>query len=193
MMMEINSYNDLFSRFAGNERVYLLLYKSDSDQSRCALRDLDNASKELKSDSVYTADVNTVKDIHQRYGIDSVPTLLVFKNGKHESTIKGCHDSQYYKTLLENSTYQAASSQNKKAEKRVTVYSTPTCSWCNTLKSWLRKNNINYRDVDISRDQKAADTLVRRSGQQGVPQTDINGRIVVGFNQPLLKELLEIQ
>jgi glutaredoxin-like YruB-family protein len=192
-MTEINSYNDLFSRFAGNERVYLLLYKSDSEQSRCALQGLENASKDMKLDSVYTADVNTVKDIHQRYGIESVPSLLVFKNGEYENTIKGCHDSQYYKTLLENSIYQAVSSQNNKAVRRVTLYSTPACSWCNTLKSWLRKYNINYRDVDISRDQKAADALVRRSGQQGVPQTDINGRIVVGFNQPLLKELLEIQ
>lgn len=192
-MIEINSYNDLFSRFAENERVYLLLYKSDSEQSRCALQGLENASKDIKSDSVYAADVNMVKDIHQRYGIESVPSLLVFKSGEHENTIKGCHDSKYYKALLENSVYQAAAALNKKAEKRVTVYSTPTCSWCNTLKSWLRKNSINYRDVDISRDQKVADALVRRSGQQGVPQTDINGQIVVGFNQPLLKELLEIQ
>jgi glutaredoxin-like YruB-family protein len=76
--------------------------------------------------------------------------------------------------------------------KRVTVYSTPTCSWCNTLKAWLQKNNIRYSDVDVSRDQNAAEALVRRTGQQGVPQTDINGQIVVGFNQQRLKELLEI-
>jgi len=47
--------------------------------------------------------------------------------------------------------------------------------------------------VDVSREQNAAEVLVRRSGQQGVPQTDINGQIVVGFNQQRLKELLEIQ
>jgi glutaredoxin len=47
--------------------------------------------------------------------------------------------------------------------------------------------------VDISQNQDAAEALVRRSGQQGVPQTDINGQIVVGFDQPRLKELLEIQ
>ncbi len=46
--------------------------------------------------------------------------------------------------------------------------------------------------MDISRDEKAAQNLVRRSGQQGVPQTDINGRIVVGFDQAKLDELLEI-
>jgi glutaredoxin-like YruB-family protein len=72
------------------------------------------------------------------------------------------------------------------------VYSTPTCSWCNTLKTWLRKNNIPFTDVDVSRDQRAAEELTRRTGQQGVPQTEINGQIVVGFNQPRLKELLEL-
>ncbi|MBA4410258.1 MAG: NrdH-redoxin [Odoribacter sp.] len=76
---------------------------------------------------------------------------------------------------------------------QVTVYSTPTCSWCNTLKSWLKQNNISFRDVDVSRDEKAAQDLVRRSGQQGVPQTEINGQIVVGFDQQRLKQLLEIQ
>jgi glutaredoxin len=47
--------------------------------------------------------------------------------------------------------------------------------------------------VDVSSDQRAAEDLVRRTGQQGVPQTDINGEIVVGFNQPKLKELLGIR
>jgi glutaredoxin len=56
----------------------------------------------------------------------------------------------------------------------------------------LRQNRISFTDIDISHDEKAAQNLVRRSGQQGVPQTEINGQIVVGFDQPKLKKLLEI-
>jgi glutaredoxin-like YruB-family protein len=93
---------------------------------------------------------------------------------------------------MESTIYQAKAKAEGKTIKQVTVYSTPTCSWCNTLKTWLRKNNIPFTDVDVSRDQRAAEELTRRTGQQGVPQTEINGQIVVGFNQPRLKELLEL-
>ncbi|MBN1790407.1 MAG: thioredoxin family protein [Bacteroidales bacterium] len=191
-MIPVNSHSDFVAKASGNERAFLLLYKSAGDQSQCAYQSLEDATKSKDSMPVYVADVNQVRDIHVKFGIDSVPSLLVFRSGKFENTIKGCHNSDYYKALMEDSVFQAKASNVLKASRQVTVYSTPTCSWCNTLKSWLQKNNIRYTDIDISQNQKAAESLVRRSGQQGVPQTDINGQIVVGFNQPRLKELLEI-
>ncbi|HDR52963.1 MAG TPA: NrdH-redoxin [Mariniphaga anaerophila] len=80
----------------------------------------------------------------------------------------------------------------KKSQKNVTVYTTPTCTWCNTIKRHLQEYGIRYREVDVSRDQKAAEEMVRRSGQQGVPQTDINGEIIVGFDKPRINRLLGI-
>jgi len=77
-------------------------------------------------------------------------------------------------------------------QKNVTVYSTPTCTWCNTLKGYLRKNHIRFRDVDVSRDQRMAEELVRKSGQQGVPQTEIDGQIIVGFDKQRINTLLGI-
>lgn len=59
-----------------------------------------------------------------------------------------------------------------KTPKSVTVYTSPSCSWCHTLKSYLRKNQVRFGEVDISRDQRAAEELVRRSGQQGVVETE---------------------
>jgi glutaredoxin len=38
-----------------------------------------------------------------------------------------------------------------------------------------------------------AEEMVRRSGQQGVPQTDINGEIIVGFDKARINRLLDIQ
>jgi glutaredoxin-like YruB-family protein len=73
------------------------------------------------------------------------------------------------------------------------VYSSPLCSWCNTLKSYLRKNRIRFTDIDISRDKRAADELVKRSGQMSTPQTDINGEIIVGFDKNKINKLLEIK
>ncbi len=142
---------------------------------------------------VFSADVASVRDIHLAYDIRTVPTLLVFEKAQLVSVIKGCHESSFYKALTDNAVFQAKAKAEGKEIKRVTVYSTPSCSWCTTLKSWLRKNNVPFSDVDVSRDQSSAEAMVRRSGQQGVPQTDINGQVVVGFDQNRLKQLLEIQ
>lgn len=188
----IRSYSELQERLDGNEKSFLLLYCEGSEMSLCALTNVEEGLKGIDNVGLYAANVNTVRDIHQNYGIDSVPALLIFSGKNPGTVIKGCHENSYYRALAENSMYKAELNAEKKPSRNVTVYSTPSCSWCNTLKTWLQKNNIRYADIDISRDQRAAEELVKRSGQQGVPQTDINGQIVVGFNQPRLKELLGI-
>ncbi|MEW6045612.1 MAG: glutaredoxin family protein [Bacillota bacterium] len=79
------------------------------------------------------------------------------------------------------------------SQPRVIVYSTPTCPWCNATKRYLRERQIRFYDVDVSRDPKAAQEMVRKSGQQGVPVIDINGRIVVGFDRPKIDALLGLR
>ena len=73
------------------------------------------------------------------------------------------------------------------------VFSTPTCTYCNQAKRYLRERGVHFRDVDVSKDATAARDLVRRSGQQGVPVLDIGGRIIVGFNRPEIDKLLELK
>ncbi len=72
----------------------------------------------------------------------------------------------------------------------VIVFSTPTCSYCNKAKQYFRKNQVPFRDVDVSRDQAAARDMVKRSGQQGVPQIKIGGKLIVGFDRPKIDRLL---
>jgi glutaredoxin-like YruB-family protein len=184
--------SDLQEKLLKNDKSFLLLYKSGSEQSDCALQNFENATKNELSVPVYSVDVSNVRDIHTQYSISTVPTLLIFENNRFTNSVKGCQTSDYYRALINSALYVAKAKAEGKEPKRVTVYSTPSCSWCNTLKSWLRKNNIHFSDVDVSRDEKAAQDMVRKTGQQGVPQTDINGQTVVGFNQQRLKELLEI-
>jgi glutaredoxin-like YruB-family protein len=193
MMKSVASYSEFNSWVAGPDKSFLFLYKSNSAVSDCALNALKEAYESNPAGvELSYADVTTVRDIHPNFTINSVPSLLFFDKGKHINTIKGCHTADSFKSMMENAVFQAKAADGKPS-KNVTVYSTPTCSWCTTLKTWLRKNNVHFTDVDVSRDQHAAEELVRRSGQQGVPQTEINGQIVVGFNQQSLKELLEIQ
>ncbi len=78
-------------------------------------------------------------------------------------------------------------------QKRVIVFSTPTCTYCNMLKQYFRQKGVRFRDVDISRDQAAARDLVRRTGQMGVPVVDIGGRLIVGFDKPKINQLLNIR
>lgn len=192
-MIQIHSFAELKEAITGKEKAYLLLYKKGTEQSECAWNHVSNGSKTVKGLNLYFADVTAVRDIHQNYGITTVPALLEFEKGSFKNVVKGCNNAAHYKAMFEDAVYYAAVKNDTKQQKRVIVYSTPTCSWCNTLKAYLKNNRIRYSDIDVSRDQKAAEELVRRSGQQGVPQTDINGEIIVGFNKSRLNELLGIQ
>lgn len=76
---------------------------------------------------------------------------------------------------------------------KVIMFSTPTCSYCNLAKRYFREKKIKFRDVDVSRDQKAAMDMQRRTGQTGVPVIMINNRPIVGFDKPKINQLLGIK
>ncbi|HIG52222.1 NrdH-redoxin [Candidatus Parvarchaeota archaeon] len=73
----------------------------------------------------------------------------------------------------------------------VIVYSTPTCPWCKRVKEFLKKEKVSFKEVDVSEDEKAVDEMVKKSGQKGVPVTDINGKIIVGYQEEELKKALK--
>ena len=72
----------------------------------------------------------------------------------------------------------------------ITLYSTPSCTYCRKAKDYFRQNHVPFSEYDVSRDQRRADEMVRKSGQMGVPVIDINGRVIVGFNQPEIEKAL---
>ena len=72
----------------------------------------------------------------------------------------------------------------------VTVYTSPTCSWCEAVKDYLRAREIDFEEVDVSEDSDRAQELVEKSGQYGVPVVDIDGEMVVGFDRPRIDALL---
>ncbi len=76
--------------------------------------------------------------------------------------------------------------------KSVIIYSTPSCPWCIRAKQFLKENNIVFLEWDVSIDKIAADEMVKKSGQMGVPVMDIDGQIIVGFDKEKIKQLLNL-
>lgn len=77
--------------------------------------------------------------------------------------------------------------------KNVIIYSTPTCHFCHMAKNFFKENNVAYTEKDAASDLTARKEAVKKSGQMGVPVIDIDGQIVIGFNEPKLRELLGIK
>ena len=76
--------------------------------------------------------------------------------------------------------------------KEVIVYSTPSCVYCNAAKVFFKQNNIAYTEHNVAADPERRKEMIEKSGQMGVPVIIIGGEIVVGFNQPKIKQLLGI-
>jgi glutaredoxin 3 len=76
---------------------------------------------------------------------------------------------------------------------KVIIFSTPTCSFCNAAKRYFREKNVRFTDVDVSRDQRAARDMQRRTGQMGVPVILINNKPIVGFDKPRIMKMLNLK
>ena len=76
---------------------------------------------------------------------------------------------------------------------KVIVYSTPACPYCVLVKNFLKQNNIAFQEIDISKDEKKKQEMVDKSSQRSVPITEINGKIIVGYNIQKIKEALGIR
>jgi len=72
----------------------------------------------------------------------------------------------------------------------VKVYSTPTCTYCNIAKKYLRDKGITFTDYNVAVDRRRAEEMVHKSRQQGVPVLDINGKIIVGFDKKRIDQAI---
>jgi len=79
-----------------------------------------------------------------------------------------------------------------KKEHKVTLYETSSCPWCKKTKEFLDSHNVKYKAVFVDDDQKAAQEMIEKSGQMGVPVVEIDGDIIVGFNKDALAKALDI-
>jgi len=190
-LKNIESLTELTKELKQKEKGFVLLYKEGSESSECALGKIEKQEND-ESDKLVFLKVNVakVRDIHPKYNISSVPSLLQFEKEELKNVIKGCMTEEYYNSLI-NGIYTKSNSANSGTkQKRVTVYSTPSCVWCTRLKNYFKDKNVKFTDVNVAADQNIAKEMKRKSGQMGVPQTEIEGQMIVGFDKPKINRLL---
>ena len=76
---------------------------------------------------------------------------------------------------------------------KVIVYSTNTCPYCVMAKDFLKQNSVKYEEINVAQNHEKAVEMIEKSGQQGVPVIDIDGKIIVGFDKAAMKKALHLQ
>jgi len=73
----------------------------------------------------------------------------------------------------------------------VTIYTSPTCPYCDNLKDFLKEKGLKFKEIDISKNKEAATEITERSGLMGVPITEIDSKFIAGFDKEKIeKEIL---
>lgn len=75
----------------------------------------------------------------------------------------------------------------------IKLYSTPTCVYCKTLREYFKNYNIEFTDIDVSKDEKELEKMIKDSGQMTVPVVDIDGEVIIGFDKVKIDKLLKIK
>lgn len=73
----------------------------------------------------------------------------------------------------------------------VTIYTTTHCPYCKMAKEYFKRSGVEYNEINVEDDQKAAEEMVEKSGQMGVPVIDIDGKIIVGFDKGAIEKALK--
>jgi len=76
---------------------------------------------------------------------------------------------------------------------KIVIYTTKLCPWCERLKAWLKERKIPFEEKNVEEDPIAAQEMIMKSGQQGVPVIEIDGKIIIGFDVEALKKALKLK
>ena len=77
--------------------------------------------------------------------------------------------------------------------KSVTIYSTPTCHFCQLAKEFFAEKGVEYTAYDVAGDPVKRAEMIQLTGQLGVPVIVIDGDVSVGFSRERIAQKLGIQ
>lgn len=76
--------------------------------------------------------------------------------------------------------------------KKVSIYSTPTCTYCHAAKDFFKENNVAFEDYNVAVDLQKRKEMIEKSGQMGVPVIFIGDEMIIGFDKPAITKALGI-
>lgn len=74
--------------------------------------------------------------------------------------------------------------------KNVTIYSTPTCTYCQKAKAFFTENGVEYKEFDVAGDVDKRKEMIEKSGQMGVPVILVEDEVIIGFDESRLRKSL---
>ena len=77
-------------------------------------------------------------------------------------------------------------------QKSVTIYSTPSCHFCNLAKEFFKNNGVAYTEINVAADKEKAREMVAKTKQMGVPVIEIDSEVIIGFDEERLKSALGV-
>lgn len=72
----------------------------------------------------------------------------------------------------------------------IKIYTIPTCKWCDKLRTWLRRRHLPFTEMNIIDDEKYRNELLDKTSQLSVPVIQVDHKIMIGFDEEKLKEVL---
>jgi glutaredoxin-like YruB-family protein len=185
----IEQLHSLIEKF--NSFLAIVFYSDASQRSKDALAIVTEIKKQKPDVAVASVNVSHVRDIHPLFGVSSVPTVITLRKSVLSKKVEGLQQKSTY-TMLLGSAPRRRADGTEAPPLRVTVYSSPTCPPCGVVKAYLRKKGVPFRVIDVTRDEQAAQEIMSRTGSMAVPQTDINGTVVIGADMARFDELLKV-
>lgn len=76
---------------------------------------------------------------------------------------------------------------------KIKIYTAPGCPYCVALKEFLKEKKFEFEEVDVTKNELAAEEMIKKSGQTGVPVLEIDGQIVIGFDREKISQLLKLE
>lgn len=80
---------------------------------------------------------------------------------------------------------------------KITIYSTPTCPYCQIAKQYFSDNNFEYEEIDVSKNPDKAEEMQEKSGQLAVPVITIFNKddeeVIIGFDKDKIDKILNIK
>lgn len=73
----------------------------------------------------------------------------------------------------------------------IKIYTVPSCTFSDKAKKFFKKKKIKFEEITLVKNEKARLEIIEKSGQMVTPIIEIDGEIVVGFDEERVKKMVK--